>query len=169
MAAGEPRQPRRASPERWVATWVRFTGKILSGEAQTAFFESESFIRGKNVSSSPCRMRPAPEQSRGQREGAEGRAWHRYCRMVVSSSSGISPTWSSRKRLRNARDSTCGQAPQRTRQRHAYRAARVVRSVACISDFGFQKVFRSEATQREPCGSSHSTSKVGITCIPRAA
>jgi len=33
--------------------WVRYTGKILSGEAQTALIESASFIWGKNVSSLP--------------------------------------------------------------------------------------------------------------------
>jgi len=38
-------------------TWVRYTGKILSGEAQTALIESASFIWGKNVSSLPRRAR----------------------------------------------------------------------------------------------------------------
>ena len=52
---------------RRVLSGVRFTGKILSGEAQTAFVESESFIRGKNVSSSP-----ASTLSRAERRGVVG-------------------------------------------------------------------------------------------------
>ena len=76
MAESEPHRPRRrasASAARRVRHWVRFTGKILSGEAQTAFVESESFIRGKNVSSSPAGTRThaiSPSRAEG-REGAE--------------------------------------------------------------------------------------------------
>ena len=104
---------------------------LSSGEARTAFIESESIIWGKNVSS-----RPAGWQTRGARAETElkRRTWQRCCRMVTSSPSGMSPTWSSKKRLRKARDSTC---VWRVSGRHG--SASQLRWRCCINDFGFSE------------------------------
>ena len=94
----------RAAP----LAWIRNPGKIKSYErrSSTGFCRISVDHLGKE-----CFLTPV---ARGDTAGAcshslhtHARTWQRCCRMVVSSSSGMSPTCSSTNRLRKALDSAC--------------------------------------------------------------